>query len=76
MYQRGTFLGGGGSGVRDIALTSLCNLVATFPEMPFIPSFYDLFYANQLLCLDNNLKRLIPIILLCLLCSLSKMHGP
>ena len=42
-----------------------------------IPSFQDLFHPNQpLLFLDNNLKHLIPIILLCLQCSLFNMRGP
>ena len=63
-----------GSGVMDMALPSLGNLGAEFSETSF-PQF-DLSYANwPLLSLDNNLKCLIPIILLCLQCSLSKMHG-
>ena len=39
----------------------------TFTGKFFIPIFKDLFYANLLsLSLGNKLKRLIPIILLCL----------
>ena len=62
MCQRCTFLGGGGSEVRDMNSTSPWSL-----EAKVIPTSEDLFYTNQpLLSLDNNLKRLIPIILLCL----------
>ena len=47
------------------------------PEVLFPVGWGDLFYANWLLLsLDNNLKRLIPIILPRLQCSLSKMRGP
>ena len=58
--------GGGGSGVRDMALPSLGNLRAKFSETSFprsISSFQDLFYANRpLLSLNNNFKkRLIPL---------------
>ena len=52
--------GGGGrdSEVRDMDPPSLGNFL--FP-------YFDLFYANLLsLSLENKLKRLIPIILLCL----------
>ena len=63
--------GWGGSGVRDMALLLLGNLRAKFSET--LPSFN----ANcPLSSSDNNLKRLIPIILLCLQCSLYKMCGP
>ena len=66
MCQRCTFLGGRGQWSEGHGF----NLAVKFW------SFYDLFYANQPLSLDNNLKRLIPIILLCLQHSLSTMCGP
>ena len=51
-----------------MALHLLENLGAKFSE--------DLFYANKpVLPLYNNLKQSIRIILLCLQCSLSNMHG-
>ena len=62
------------NGLRDMAPPSKGNLGAKFSETSF-PHFTDLLYANRpLLSLDTNLKCLIPIILLCHLCSLSKMH--
>ena len=76
--QRSNFFWGGevGSGVRDVALLSLRNLGAKFSEMSF-PHFTTTFYANQLSSsLDNNLLHSIPITLLCLQYSLSKMHDP
>ena len=77
MCQRRTFLAGRGQWSEghgfDLAVKFRTQVLGND-----IPSFYDLFYANLPLSLDNNLKRLIPIILLCLLSSnsLSKMCGP
>ena len=74
-----TFLGGGGggSGVRDMALALLLleNLGDKFSEMSFLHcKTYFMKISRALLSLNNNLKCLIPIILLCLQCSLSKMR--
>ena len=52
-----------------MAVPSLGNLGAKLTKN-VIPSFQDLFYRNRtLLSLDNNLKRFIQIILVCLHCS-------
>ena len=57
-----------------LALPLLENLVAKFSEMSFLHcKTYFMKISQPLLALDNNLKCLIPIILLCLQCSLSKM---
>ena len=63
--------GGGGSGVRDMASLSLGNLGAKFSK-----SHSKTLRKLALLSLDNDLKHFIIKNLLCLQCSLSKMHGP
>ena len=72
MCQRGVISwggGGGGSKVRDMVL-ELSSLKCH--SLTLRPILHKLAIVN----LHNNLKRLIPIILLCLQSSLSKMHGP
>ena len=71
MPERCNFLGGGGGGskVRDMVL-ELSSLKCH--SLTLRPILHKLAIVN----LHNNLKRLIPIILLCLQSSLSKMHGP
>ena len=54
-----------------MASLSLGNLGAKFSK-----SHSKTLRKLALLSLDNNLKHLIPKNLLCLQCSLSKMHGP
>ena len=78
MRGRYTSLGIGGSGQwsEGHGPPSLGNLGAKFSETSF-HHFKTSFYANwPLLSLDNNLKCLIPIILLYLQCPLSKVCGP
>ena len=73
MHHRGVISGGGrgggGSKVRDMIL-ELSSLKCH--SLTLRPIIHKLAIVN----LHNNLKRLIPIILLCLQSSLSKMHGP
>ena len=72
MCQRCTLLGGGGQWSEGHGPPLLGNFGAKFSETSF-PHFRTYFYANQpLLSLDNHLKCLIPIILLCLQCSFPK----
>ena len=62
--------------MRDMALALplLENLGAKFSEMSFLHfKTYFMKINKLLLSLDNNLKCLIRIILLCLQCALSKM---
>ena len=65
----------GGSGVKNMALPSLGNLGAKFSEMSF-RHFKSYFINWLLLSSEIILKHLIPIILLFVQCSISKMHGP
>ena len=81
MHKRHTFVGGvgeGGSGVRDMARPTLAGkfIVDTkFSEnLMSFPHFKT--YFMPLLSSDNNLNHFIPIILLCLRCSLCKVCGP
>ena len=58
-----------------MALLSLENLGAKFSETSF-PHFKTYFTQIGHCWKDNNLKCLVPVILLCIQCSLSKMLGP
>ena len=72
MHHRGIISGGGGEGgskVRDMIL-ELSSLKCH--SLTLRPILDKLAIVN----LHNNLKHLIPIILLFLQSSLSKMHGP
>ena len=70
MDHRGVISGGGGgSKVRDMIL-ELRSLKCH--SLTLRPILHKLAIVN----LHNNLKRLIPIILIFLQSSLSKMHGP
>ena len=76
MCQRHNFQGGRrwGSEVKDMAPPPLGNLVAKFSEMSFC--HLKTYFTQIGPChLYTVLNRLLPIILPCLQCSLSKMHG-
>ena len=67
----GVVVGGGGggvSGVRDMVHPRRAKFFET--SLPHFKTYFTPI-GRALLSLDNNLKRLISIILLCLQCSLS-----
>ena len=75
MHQSHTFLGEGSSGVRDMALPSLGKLGAKFFEMLF--SHFKTYFTQIGIVIFRQqfaffVKLQIPIIFLCLQCSLSK----
>ena len=65
-------------GVRDMAPPLLGNLRAKFSEMsfPHFKTYFKQIGHCHIKTTCNLIKHLIPIILLCLQCSLSKMRGP
>ena len=60
--------GGGGGGVSGVRELGGAKFFET--SLPHFKTYFSPI-GRPLLSLDNNIKRLIPIILLCLQCSLS-----